>query len=62
MSYWWKRYWLGFWLFVVGVGVGIILGGAITSPHQPGKPYCPTEDSCTVDYRDGTWYIEEVTP
>lgn len=25
-------------------------------------PSCPTEDSCSVDYRDGEWHIEEVTP
>lgn len=25
-------------------------------------PYCPQEDSCTVDYRDGAWHIEEDTP
>jgi len=25
-------------------------------------PHCPTEDSCTVDYHDGTWEIIEVTP
>ena len=23
---------------------------------------CPTEDSCRIDYRDGGWVIEEVTP
>jgi hypothetical protein len=26
------------------------------------KADCPTEDSCTVDYRDGEWHIEEVRP
>lgn len=24
--------------------------------------YCPTEDSCAVDYREGAWHIAEVTP
>jgi hypothetical protein len=27
-----------------------------------GQPDCPQEDSCVVDYRDGAWHIEEVTP
>ena len=26
------------------------------------KPRCPTEDSCTVDYRDGEWHIEKDRP
>lgn len=26
------------------------------------RPTCPTEDSCTVDYRNGQWQIAEVTP
>jgi hypothetical protein len=26
------------------------------------EPDCPTEDSCTVDYRDGAWHVSEVTP
>lgn len=63
MSYWWKQYWLGVWVFLVGVGVGIILGWSLTYEHDhPDRPYCPTEDSCSIDYRDGSWHIEEVTP
>lgn len=23
---------------------------------------CPTEDSCTADYRDGAWHIERTEP
>jgi hypothetical protein len=23
---------------------------------------CPTEDSCTANYEDGRWHIEQVTP
>jgi len=30
--------------------------------HSIDQPYCPTEDSCTVDYHDGQWTITEVTP
>jgi hypothetical protein len=26
------------------------------------EPHCPTEDSCTVDYRDGRWHITKDTP
>lgn len=26
------------------------------------EPYCPTEDSCIVEYHDGAWHIKEVTP
>lgn len=26
------------------------------------EPYCPSEDSCEIDYRDGRWHITEVTP
>lgn len=26
------------------------------------RPDCPSEDSCTVDYRDGAWHVTEVTP
>lgn len=29
---------------------------------QPDKPDCPTEDSCTVDYHNGEWHIEEASP
>ena len=26
------------------------------------EPHCPTEDSCSIDYRQGEWHITEVTP
>lgn len=35
-----------------------VSAGASPTP----EPYCPTEDSCTADYRDGGWVISEVTP
>lgn len=25
-------------------------------------PNCPTEDSCSIDYHDGAWHIEEIVP
>lgn len=38
--------------FVVGVNV----------PNHDNQPYCPTEDSCTVDYSHGEWRVTEVQP
>lgn len=26
------------------------------------QPYCPTEDSCTVEYHDGAWHVKEIVP
>jgi len=26
------------------------------------RPYCPTEDSCAVDYADGRWTVRPVVP
>lgn len=26
---------------------------------MPTGPDCPHEDSCSVDYRDGAWHIEQ---
>lgn len=46
-------------LILFGFFAGIILTISIVEAKRPD---CPTEDSCTVDYRDGEWYIEEVTP
>jgi hypothetical protein len=49
-------------VFLTGVALGVALvalGARIGD--DPGLD-CPTEDSCTVDYRDGAWHIEEVTP
>lgn len=38
---------------------GFCIGWSACSLNHPD---CPTEDSCTVDYRDGAWHIEEVRP
>jgi len=44
--------------------VGLVIGSYDTD-HQ-GKvgvgQACPTEDSCKVDYRDGRYHIDRVTP
>lgn len=38
--------------------IGIAIGTAGSTPH----PYCPTEDSCKIDYRDGKWTISPDNP
>lgn len=40
--------------FLAIVGTGIYL--AVT------EPYCPQEDSCSANYHDGAWHIEEKAP
>lgn len=45
-------------LVMLGMGVGI--GAEISA--EPHRPYCPTEDSCTLELIDGIWHIEEDTP
>ena len=30
--------------------------------YAQGTGRCPTEDSCQMDYRDGSWHLVEVTP
>lgn len=40
---------------------GSTLCGTGVSPTMVQVP-CPSEDSCTVDYGDGTWTITEVRP
>lgn len=44
---------------VVLVVTGAVAHAVVTDESEPS---CPTEDSCVVDYRDGGWHIEEVTP
>ena len=44
------------------VAVAIAVFGAGWLVHASLQPSCPTEDSCTVDYRDGAWHIEEIVP
>ena len=51
-----------FWLALIAA---MLLGLAYYLGYQDGRdgqPSCPTEDSCSVDYRDGAWDIVEVTP
>jgi hypothetical protein len=56
------RDWRHPWICLVSVSVGAVVGlvtaglfGAMTV-----LPNCPTEDSCTADYRDGRWVVEEI--
>lgn len=52
--------WRGFWSKVLaGFALGFSLAVFL---YDITGPDCPTEDSCTVDYRDGEWIIEETTP
>jgi hypothetical protein len=44
---------------MVMINVGLF--GYIAYDHFD-KPYCPTEDSCALDFKDGNWTITEVVP
>ena len=46
-------------LVVIWAALGILGTLAVQAAAEP---HCPTEDSCTVDYRGGQWHITEVTP
>lgn len=51
--------WFAYVLIVIFVAffVGVAVGRESVSE----KPNCPTEDSCSVDYRNGEWHITEVS-
>lgn len=42
------------WTAAIGFGITV---GWIANDLRDAK--CPAEDSCTADYRDGGWHIEE---
>jgi len=42
--------------------LGIAFGGGWLARGELEYPNCPTEDSCSIDYRDGAWHIEEDRP
>jgi hypothetical protein len=44
---------------VVALGFGTVGGWLVRDADQP---HCPSEDSCTADYFDGQWHIEQVQP
>lgn len=53
------------------LAVGALFGGiaaATTGPAPDAHEVrvtgvdCPEEDSCTLDYRHGSWYVREDTP
>lgn len=44
---------------VLSALVMITVGSVVVANQQPN---CPTEDSCSIDYRDGEWHIEERQP
>jgi len=40
--------------------LGVMFGGFLNQMyHKYKEPYCPTEDSCVVDYYEGKWHIRE---
>jgi hypothetical protein len=50
----------GLWILAIWA---TILGAALAwGVRDFMEPDCPREDSCTADYRDGEWHIEEVRP
>lgn len=48
--------------FVAGALLATTVAVGWVRTHGPEEPYCPTEDSCAVDYSDGKWTVTEVTP
>jgi hypothetical protein len=47
-------------LIVLVLGL-VLLGAIVVGAERAGsRPHCPTEDSCTPDYRDGRWYINGI--
>lgn len=50
-------------VLILTVVFATLFGWALCyATHYHDQPYCPTEDSCSIDYRDGSWHIDEVTP
>ncbi len=45
-----------------GALIGLLMGAGVLIIGDSTRPKCPTEDSCTVDYRSGEWHVTEVTP
>lgn len=35
------------------------LGAIAVADNDNPPPHCPLEDSCTIDYRNGGWYIDD---
>ena len=48
---------------IAAIVVGLAFAaGLLVGAVAPPEPSCPTEDSCSIDYRDGAWHIKEDTP
>lgn len=47
--------------FFAPTAVLVLIAVLVAVVPEP-APRCPTEDSCTVDYRDGAWHITEQQP
>lgn len=49
--------------YLTGFIAGILLsGGTFGLVKAYERPYCPTEDSCQIDFHHGAWHVTEVTP
>jgi len=46
----------------VAFGTGAALGIAWEDAHPEQGTYCPTEDSCKLEYRGGYWYVTPQVP
>lgn len=52
---------LGLAAVLLWAGVSLALLFIVADEDSTSVP-CPSEDSCTVDYRDGAYHIEPVIP
>lgn len=48
-------------LVLGGVGLGYWIWGG-ECPEVAPEVSCPTEDSCTLDFRDGQWHVTPTVP
>lgn len=58
----WKAFGAGFTCALLGMVWGSMIAALIKGEDEKTyliQPNCPTEDSCTVNYEDGIWYVEE---
>ena len=48
--------------FAAGVLLALTVVSAVQGFQAENTPNCPTEDSCALDFHNGRWTVEEVTP
>jgi len=50
-------------VMVIGTAVLLILAAYVAGfALGDWQPYCPTEDSCQIDYSDGRWHVTPDVP